>query len=189
MSFISAPAAVSGLTLLQTVTASNSATVDLETGISASYDQYLVAFDNLTQSAFNGNYLDVRLKIGGSYQSAAQYSYTIVRVDQASNTVLSTRDTASSRIILGIDMSNNAARACQGQLWFSNPTSTTARKTVNFACTWPALAGTTPGDFENCFNGSGAWCGSTDALTGIRFLLDLGNIATGNFRLYGLART
>lgn len=186
MSFISAPAAASGLTLLQTVTASNSATVDLETGISGSYDHYLIAFDDVTQTAIDGNYLDVRLKIGGSYRSTNEYATTAVRVDQVSNSVLSFRANASARIVLGIDISNNVARSVSGQLWFSNPTSTTQRKSVNWACSWPGLSFS---DAQLPYTGGGSFWGSTAALTGVRFFLDSGNILTGNFRLYGLART
>lgn len=188
MSFISSPAAASGLTLLQSVTAVASATVDLETGISGTYDDYLVVFDDM-YSSFNGDYLDVRLKIGGSYQSTNEYAYRFIYSTNTAGfpTPITDRQDASSRIVLGIDISNNSARKGQGQLWFSNPTSTTARKSVNFQCTWPGLAA---GNGQNIFSGGGSFWGSTGALTGIRFLLDSGGtFTTGNFRLYGLART
>jgi hypothetical protein len=185
MSFILQAASPSGLTLLQTVNAANSATVDLDqAGVWSLYDTYMVAFDDVTQTAFNGNYLNVRFKIGGAFVSTAEYS-RIWSASSTTGTPVSNSQNAVNRITLIDVLSNNAANACMGQVYLSKPASTTTRKMVNFNATCQDSNGS---NRQSIYTGGGAFWGNTNAVEGLRFFLDLGNILTGNFRLYGLLK-
>ncbi len=63
-----------GLVPLAAVTVSEAvASVDLETGVGATYDKYIIDFD--AQPATDGVILQARMKVGGSYLDTDEYSF------------------------------------------------------------------------------------------------------------------
>lgn len=179
----SAAASSGALTLLQTVTASSSATVDLTTSIGSTYDFYLITFTNVTSSA--GGTFSARMQIGGSYSTSSYNAMSNAGYSNGSGN-LALNESSVNAISLNVDnLSTTAGASISGELWFSNPTNTSNYKIINFVTgnvnVNSARIATT--------QGTGTNLSSLSALTGIRFFLTGGNIATGVFRLYGLANS
>lgn len=180
----SAAGPVAGLTLLQTITASSSATVDLETGIGSTYDNYLIVFTGVAPATDNV-ILYARLKINGTYQSSA---YSGVNFYGGTDDATIYKERSNNDVGFGIaryGVGNASGRTAQGQLWFGSPTSTSIYKSANWAVTAfnPVSYGTNVSSYNT---GGGLYNGGAQALTGVRFLFGSGNIASGVFRLYGI---
>lgn len=174
------------LTLLQTVTASSSSTVDLQTGIGSTYDFYLITFTNITVSS-NG-FLNARLRIGGAYDSDVVYQAMANGGFSNGTGNLAINTSSGSEFQLTVTSVNTSAGStCSGQFWFSNPTSTSAQqKIVNW------VVGGVNASTSQAFTtqGTGAHVDPTRrALSGVRFFVSGASINTGVFRLYGFANS
>lgn len=168
---------VSALSFISSVTASNSATVNLETGINSTYDNYIVYWNNVAPVNDAQGFL-CNLKISGSYvafQTPAAYSvYTGNAVESFS---------IGDGRLLRRNVSNAAAHAVSGFLIISNPASTSLNKTIRWLC--HGNGGT---DEIEMATGA-ATRKSTAACTGIRFFFDYSNMSRGTFRLYGISNS
>ena len=173
------------LTLLSTVTASNSATVDLETTFNSTYDSYIIVFSNAAPSA-NTNNIRVRLKINGTYQTSG-YNYHAARPDNTSASYSAQGASAQSYInLMGGNVQDSRATVpgstSDMHIRINAPTSTATIKSISWN---GSMVGTT----NSPLFGSGQFVTSFEALTGVRFFYASGNILTGVFRLYGLANS
>lgn len=173
------------LTLLSTVTASNSATVDLETTFSSTYDVYIIQATGVTMATNNVG-LYCRFKIGGSYVgSGTPYSYAADHTGQADTSYQINRSTAADQIevVASGDIGNASTEYTTFEMRIDQVASTALYKTV----TWVGMSLDTGGVYLN--QRGGGRITNAGALTGIRFLSTSGNIAAGKFRLYGLANS
>jgi hypothetical protein len=164
-------------TLLSTVTASNSATVDVETTFSSTYDAYMLVVSGLTLSTF-GVQLLCQMKIGGSYVTTSTY---ISNRAPATTTILDTSIVIMSSIGGDATAADNVA---DFQMQIYNPASTAFAKVVAFQGSnkntdtfLPRLETVAGGGLNT----------GTGALTGLRFFATTGNISAGKFRLYGIS--
>jgi hypothetical protein len=184
----SAAAPSGALTLLQTVTASNSSTVDLSTGIGSTYDFYLVTFTNITSTANSS--LRLYVNESGSYTNTwyafANGGYASGSGNLAINNAGGSALTITLSTIPPLSSGGGYGSTVSGELWFSNPTSTTLNKCINFVTVGvdsfnPQCFVTQGGGTRiyNSYDVPPAW-------TGIRFFFGSGNINTGTFRLYGI---
>lgn len=165
------------LVLLQTVTASSSATVSLETTFDSTYNTYIVIYSNVGITSGAGD-LYVRLKVGGSYLSTAVYRNRYVNQSYANTTFTVTNDTTSTGIYLtGYGFTTAPAG---GQMTFFGPNTNTGgggfiHESVN----------TTP----SCVGCGFASTTTAGTLTGVQFYNPAANnITTGTFSLYGVAK-
>lgn len=158
------------LVFLSSVTANNSATVDLETTFNSTYDQYMIALSGVVTG---GDPLRIRLRVGGTYQTSAFYNFT-------SNITGSTTDESAITVI----GSTSATLPVDGFVYAFNPTATTTWKKVY----WDGITGGSTAAAV-LHTGIGFFRNSTDALTGVRFFNPFGNIQSGTFRLYGIAKS
>jgi len=155
--------------LLSTVTASNSATVDVETTFSSTYDQYIIEATGVTVQT-NSVGLDFLMKIGGSYVTTGYYG--------TGRNIANITNGAAASIT---DLILNAASASLSfTMKIPTPASTAFSKGCYFAGTLPSTA-TADLEVGGCMINTG-----TGALTGIRFQATSGNIVAGKFRLYGI---
>lgn len=183
-------AASSGaLTLLSTVTASNSATVDVETTFDSTYDVYVIVANNVLP-ATDAAVLHSLLKVNGTYQTS-NYEYLAARIQPTTANVFgSTVSTSDTKIIVG-DAAAGTTNLALGGNYFTmqvyNPAGTTNRKIIN----WDGSNIRPDGNSHNLIRliGNGVYTGGTQALTGVRFEMSTGNIASGSFRLYGIRKT
>jgi hypothetical protein len=173
------------LTLLSTVTASNSATVDIESTFNSTYDSYLIVFSNVAPSVDTNN-IRVRLKINGTYQTSG-YSYHAAKPVSSSTSYAAQTNTSTDEIsIMGGEVQNtrstNAGSTVDMHIRINAPTSTATIKSISWN-------GSMVGDSNRVLFGSGQFQTSFQALTGVRFYYASGNILTGVFRLYGIANS
>jgi hypothetical protein len=169
------------LVLLSTVTASNSATVDVETTFDSTYDVYIIQATGVTTASGNVG-LRSRLKIGGSYLSAGDpYSYAADHTGQADTSYQITRSTADNAIevVSSGDIGNASTEYTSFVMRLDQVASTALYKVV----TWVGMSLDTGGVYIN--QRGGGRVSNAGALTGVRFLATSGNIAAGSFRLYG----
>lgn len=172
-----------GWVFLSKVTASTSATVDLETTIDGTYDDYMVVFTAVKLSASSPSVF-VRLKISGAYHSgAADYIYTRQALTDVSS--ISSDFSGQAQIPLIGSVYNTSDRYFSGWLRLHAAADTTVKKQV----TWE---GTTYQDLTtdniNLVRGAAVDVSSNSAVTGIRFLGSSGNINSGTFALFGLRK-
>jgi hypothetical protein len=163
---------------LSTVTASGSATADIETTFNSTYDMYVIVAENVLM-ATDGVTLQAGMKIGGTYLTTATYNWWAARGTSTSPTTASSGSTGDTRIYLQGNMANTAATTSAFTAYIAAPSSTSAIKTMYVS----GIASISGGP-SAIINASGSNSG-TAALTGIRFYGSAGNIS-GKFRLYGI---
>ena len=163
--------------------ASNVATVNFTSLISATYQNYLLQFNGV-YCASSGGTLSVRLSAnnGGSYLLGSTYSDHTVGVSGATvlgqnqdNTSYFPMQPQTSAFSLGTTTTNCA----NGELWLYNPLGTTAYPSVKWA--FGGFSGTSVK--IDCW-GSGYYA-SAGAINAFQIFIDAGNLY-GNFSLYGI---
>ena len=165
---------------LQSITASDTATVDLETDIGSTYNEYMVK----VSSAIPANddvLLLIRLKVGGSYVTANYRQHIAVGASSSTNYAGNVTQTAAmyGAYTLGIASGESADLT----LHFANPDGTSEFKKMYQYGVCEDI-----NDYTKMLFGVGSYTGGTGALTGIRFYMGTGNIASGIFTLYGLTK-
>jgi hypothetical protein len=178
----STPAA-GALILLSTVTASASATVDVENTFSSTYDVYELIASGVVP-ANDGEQFRMTMKIGGVYVTGSGYRYVRTGSLSTSSSYVGGNNNGDGAIILGINVQNGASVPINFKLRIYNPSSTALQKAV----TWEGYYQDTSTPAVAMSFGAGSNNG-TDALTGIRFFMGTGNITSGTFRLYGIANS
>lgn len=171
------------LALLSTVTISNSATADVETTFSSTYDTYMIVGRINTTTAANPN-LRCRLKIGGSYVTDANYAYHTDLSNSGSDLYSAIAVNSATEIIMTPALGANASFSVDFVMYVQNPTSATEQKSVFWT-------GRCRGSSTNQAkaDGQGTYIGATTALTGVRFYTSTNNLVSGTVRLYGIAKS
>lgn len=173
--------AASALVFLSSITASNSATVDVETTFDSTYDNYLIVITGLIPST-NNTQLQIRMKIGGSYIVSGSYYAHVAIPSSASTAYAGTTDVATSSLGMQFALNSDAGNSANFTYTIANPASTSLRKSIYY--TGNAIKST-----ELCSVVGAGMNTGTGALTGVRFYMGSGNIASGIFRLYGIANS
>jgi len=173
-------ASAGALTLLSTITASASATVDVETTFSSTYRAYLIIGTGVFCAS--AAFLSCRLKIGGAYDNGDNYAFH--RQSQAANGGGYTGDanTGADQIQMTGTMSTSRSANFVMTVYF--PSDTASEKVLD----WKLAPGRLNNNVSTGTVGYASNSG-TDALTGVRFFFNTGNIASGQFRLYGIANS
>jgi hypothetical protein len=170
------------LTLLSTVTASNSATVDVETTFSSTYDAYMIVGTGITTA---NAWLQCRMKISGAYVTTGSYHYHTSLVTSASAAYAAESDLNALYIRMSNSIANtSAAQSGNFVMFVYNPSSTAFSKLVSWRAS--VFSGATQ---ITDSSGTGGIT-STGALTGVRFFMSsTENTIAGKFRLYGIANS
>lgn len=159
-----------GRRLLATVSASNSATVDVEFAYNNTYDLYIIeAYDIVPAS--NSTDLMIRLKKGGSYLTGSVYSY---RTDTPTNISGATSITALP------NLDNDDVHESYLQVTLVRPFDTTRGTLIS-------MQGGTDGSSLAAAYPVGL-CTTTGAVQGIRFYMSTGKMTSGTFKLYGVRK-
>jgi len=173
-------------TYLSTVTASNSATVNVENTFDSTYDLYALVAVNLYTST-NGVQLYCRLKVAGSYQTNS-YSHGNFGTTATNTTLNATNETNGAYIRLNIGgggdtlMRADSTTPAMLILYTQNPANTSTYKMVSGSLAY------TPEDGGYRYTHGqvgGRHHNTVGALTGIQFFASTGNLY-GTFRLYGI---
>lgn len=172
--------------LVATATASGSATIDF-TGLDGTYRNYVVFFDEVV-AATDGDAFHARIGTGGTptYQSGAT-DYAWMRsgsVLTGTTTTVATflfGDGNDSQIVLfGAAMSSNANNAASGFMYIYDPAQTGS---YHITKTFLSLRNNSSNTGASIIDG---WYLSTTAVTAIRLFMSTGNVASGEFKLYGI---
>ena len=170
-----------GLTHLSTVTASGSATVDVDTTFDSTYDAYKLIITDMT---VNGDGAQIRgqMKIGGSYITSGTYDFLHRRLGvDGSGNIYSNGFGNENHIIVAQSMGNDSHASANFEFNIYNPTDTAIRHVVRFL-------GSYYEDDDDIHHVYGIGQNSTTgALTGLRFSASTGTIS-GTFRLYGITK-
>jgi hypothetical protein len=171
-----------GFTLLATATPSASATVDFTlTGwTNGDFAAYLVVFSHVAAATDNVELLLRTSTDGGSTfdAGASDYSWARWGVTEAATSGAG-GDTADTEIGLDNGIGNAANETVNGHVLILDPSAA-----KYFHATWQVQITTTAGALEFVV-GCGRRLAAAD-VDAVRFLMSSGNIASGEFRLYGI---
>ena len=185
----SLPASISGgaMTLLQTQTASSSATIDFTSNIDSTYDSYVFKFIDIHPSSAS------QFEFQGSTNGGSSYGVTITSAtfstqhdegDSSTNlNYAGGRDLAQSTSFQSLTHSvkTDNDSSTNGTLQIFNPSSTTFVKhwisNFNFMNTDPGT--------QNVYHSG--YFNTTSAINGIQFKFNSGNIDSGDIKLYGIS--
>jgi len=167
---------------LSAVTASNSATVDIETTFDSTYQNYAIVAASV-RPVSNGVNLLARQKQGGVYKvDNYQYHLSVSDCTSSSYTGTANGNDTSYRVAGGLSSASGGPEGgASFVMYIPNPSNTTLRKTVYAT---GVLNNSSTGASQMTLAGDNF--DLTSALTGIRFLMSSGNIDSGTFRLYGI---
>ena len=168
---------------LQSTTASNDATVNMETGIDGTYDLYMISVTKLKIQTDAENFQS-RLKIGGSYLTLSNYQFHN-RADVASSS------TPSAAVSTGASAINlfNCGATVASEFQYANVFFCTPAAADNIKGLWWEGWGSNTSTVSFYTSGAGSYDeNATSALTGVQFKASSGNITSGEFALYGLQK-
>ena len=168
---------------LQSTTASNDATVNMETGIDGTYDLYMISVTKLKIQTDAENFQS-RLKIGGSYLTLSNYQFHN-RADVASSS------TPSASVSTGASAINlfNCGATVASEFQYANVFFCTPAAADNIKGLWWEGWGSNTSTVSFYTSGAGSYDeNATSALTGVQFKASSGNITSGEFALYGLQK-
>lgn len=177
VSFGAAP--TSGLTLVTTLTASNSASLSYTSFSASSYQTYMLVFEDIWPSAA-GNDFWVEGSVNGSTYGAL---WTYSQTNFTSTTVGGNVGTTQTDAVLcpNVGTTNLAGVGGVAYLHFGVAANQRARLEGHFG--WSS---NTPARFNSLFSG---YYDNATALTSLKFLFSVGNIASGTIRIYGLQKS
>ena len=170
--------------LVTTVTASNSATVNVE-GMNSTYVMYFIkAYDVVFAT---GHYeFGSRVKTGGSYNSGSNYRYHTVYVNSNGNGVNGESSGSGKNTSFTLHRAPYSADSSEPmffEMTIPNPSNTATEQTVYYSGVSNNDSNTNVIHRAEC---GGVFC-SPGAVTGIQFYSQDGNnITSGLFKLYGL---
>jgi len=169
---------------LATYTISNDAALDIETELDGTYDTYLIQVSGLKPST-DARILYLRGKFAGAYVSATNdYSYytQISTSNSSSFTAVASGTSGSSYVYLGANLGNASGERADFDILLKDITSTDPKLGKCIGTGRDNNGYTIQMDSSFSFN-------KTTPLQGIRLLMDLGNLSTGEVRVYGLRST
>lgn len=170
--------------LLDTQTASSSATLDFVNFLDGYFDEYefritsIIPATDITDAWFR-----VSLDGGSTYRATASDYRWAQRLDVDGAAGVNTGSTTDTKVVLATILSSNTARAFSGSLRISDIASSTRFKNIGWTV---ENYDSTP---QVCTRrGSAILAGATSAINAARFLISSGNVASGTIRLYGIRK-
>ena len=184
------PSAVSGgaMTLLETQTASSSATLSFTSGIDSTYDEYVFKFYDI-HPATDEQSLSFQADTGTNTSYNQTITSTVFFAQHAeddSSTTLSYstgRDQAQATgfQLITIDAGNANDECVAGYLHLFNPSSTT------FVKHFYAVSSSPTNGTHAANNYIAGYFNTTTAITRVQFKMSSGNIDSGVIKLYGIS--
>ncbi len=181
-SFNNAATVGASMVLIQTQTASSSATLDFTTGIDSTYDEYLFTFVSVLPATDAQNlWLRVSTDGGSTWKSGASDYFRVINTLSTASTNTPSGSTGENAMTLTATQSNNSGRPMGGELRIFRPSDGKLHPV-----TW--MMAYFDGTNHKLVTGSGFYNSGT-AVNGIRFLFASGNMADGTIALYGIRKS
>jgi hypothetical protein len=172
------------LVLLESHTASNSASLDFTTAIDSTYDTYEIHIINIVLATNNVDFLMRFSTNGGSSYSTSGYEYIFINNSTSNAGFGSNASTSASAIQLFPNLDNASGWGLCAKIRLVDPLNASLKKSCEIQ-----VSGTyQPAARRYMQTGSGFW-GTTTAVNALRFLASSGNITSGVIRMYGVAKT
>lgn len=171
--------------LLATVTGAGVSSLDIDTAIDATYDEYLIVVD-LTASVNDSEiWLRVRDATLALWQSdAADYNYSAVNNGSPDVVVGTPQIKLMGTPGLNLAVGNAAGKWFQSDIRLSKPTAVDRPSLLSWAAKWSIALSAA----YHYADGVGAYVGTNNAIDGIRILPESGLI-TGTAYLYGVKKS
>ena len=179
-----------GLQLILSQSASASATIDFDdtnaaSGFDGTYDHLVLMIASLIP-ATDDTELNMRVKAAGSYQAdAADYAWDNIigtpTVALAGSSDASDSEMTLTAVNATLGIGNASGENLNMEIKFSDPDTA---KFHDFA--WSGIYNRAADGLMARVTGGGQYIAGVEAITGVRFLMDSGNITSGTFSLYGL---
>ena len=183
---IDAGIATGSMTLINTLTASSSATLTFSSGITSTYKEYLFTFNNMHPADNSVQFL-VNFRDGSTaYDATKTTSFFTADHSEAGSTdglvYVSGQDLAQSTAFqpLTVDTGNRSDESCCGYLSLFDPASTTYVK--NF---FARMNNYVSNNYSEDSYAAG-YCNVTAAIDGVQFKFASGNIDSGTIKMYGI---
>lgn len=161
--------------LLNTLTASNSATLSDTTSLTSAYAYYELVFDNILPATNNVSF-ELQVHSGGTFP-ATVYLANVTSFSNGSATVTSSAPTTFIPLSQATALPNSQIGA-SGIIRVSNPSGTAASKL------WSGTMSFTGSTLTGSSLCSGLW-NNTAAVDGFQVLMSSGNITSGTVKIYG----
>lgn len=180
-----------GWVLLSAQSASASASIDFDSLLTSTYDQYMLVV-NAAIPATDDREAWLRFEQSSAYvSSSGAYQHAVAAVDAAAATTnTATGSSSDTEMALSLSGSNQAVgngsnEGFDAVIYISSPSNTAVRKKIHGTCSYsrPQDSGLIMGNF------GGQFIANTNAITGVQFLFESGNITSGEFFLYGLTKS
>jgi hypothetical protein len=163
-----------GMTLLNVLTASNSASLSDTTSMTSAYNDYVITFSNMVPVTNQVNF-NCQLQSGGTFQTTGY-----INGAGGATTYIDMMNGAAT-------LYNGAGIGLTGGFIIKNVNSTSVNK---FISQWERFAWYTAASTLTGLNGFTAiWNGGQGTITGLQFQMSSGNISTGAIKIYGLRST
>ena len=183
------PSAVSGgaMTLLETQTASSSATLSFTSNIDSTYDEYVFRFINMqsasTDVAFQVNFRDGSTAYDATKTTTFFYAQHSEDDGTTALSYLASRDEAQSSDAqhLTTNVGRTGSDSASGYLHLFSPSSTTFVKHFMARLSNHDTNGSEVDTFVS------GYCNVTAAIDGVQFTMSSGNITAGTIKLYGVS--
>jgi hypothetical protein len=170
-------ASVSGRVLLNTLTASSSASLSDTTSITSGYSEYDIVFENIIPATTSTS-CEIQVHASGAFKTS---SYAGVIFYAAQN---GTGYTSSSTFIPCSypGQSQNTVPGISGKTTIYTPSNTSGPKNTlgKFSLNQPG------GGVNQFVDAAGYWSGGNDAVDGFQVLFSAGNITSGTIKVYGV---
>ena len=182
-------AASGAMVFIASSTASSSATIDFTSGIGSTYDEYIFVIVDLLP-ATNATSLWARFSDDGGSTweaGATDYLYASLAYDSDGSPTDVNNDAGQAQMVISTPLSNTAGNTHNGKVMLSSPSNTTYDKNLVYRMGGVDSSGNSSGliGASRLNQGGGTWA----AIDGVRFLMSSGNIASGDFYLYGIKKS
>ena len=183
------PSAVSGgaMTLLETQTASSSATISFTSNIDDTYDEYIFKYYSVHPSAddtkFTVNFRDGSTAYDATKTTTFFNAYHAENDGSAALGYSAAGDLAQGTGIQRVTgaTGNDNDQCASGYLHLFSPSSTTFVKHFIGRSSHSEASDYNEDSFV------AGYCNTTSAIDGVQFKFDSGNIDTGTFKMYGVS--
>lgn len=171
------------LILLQTLTASASASLDFASWYSSTYDDYEIHFSNIVPASNSVLYVRVSENGGSSYISTNSYTW-LATGGWGTSTSYSAGEAAVNAIrAREVNTTLGTGGSYNGRLRIINPAGTSVYKIFQGELQWiDNTLGIVTASWTGIYN-------STNAINALQVLMASGNITSGTVRIYGISKS
>jgi len=171
-----------GWNLIETKTASASASISFTSGLSTSYNNYAIKISNFTPVTDATN-LVMRISQASTFLTGASDYAWVRHVWGSGGSDATVVDAADTGIVMAGSLSNTSGRVFESTIFFGQPADALGFKTFAFDNAY-----FTSGSELARTVGAGMFQLNNAAIDGVGFLMSAGNISVGTFTLYGLRK-